>query len=162
MVEVIRVEFADIETNLDKQAQLVDRVVLEFACIEASLPSLSETSSPSMSTPSTSGSCSSVVERSWNDPVLIANSLFGFVNVLAFTRILPFLVANEFVGQLVISLADMIVKTSSFFLFVIAVIVSFSASLTFNFAYYSNLAEKECELYKKPPGCEENVYYYQK
>ncbi|XP_072165972.1 short transient receptor potential channel 4-like [Diadema setosum] len=129
-------------------------------CVNSS-SGVSPVSSPDPTPPDVASQCTGehVELRDWNDPNLIANGLFGIVVVLTFTRIVPFLIANEFVGPLVISLGDMIIRTSSFFLFLVTVIISFSASLTFNYSVYSNDVDARCEANNELPFCNNSLSY---
>ncbi|XP_063959639.1 short transient receptor potential channel 5-like [Lytechinus pictus] len=103
---------------------------------------------------------SSFLSREWNDPSLIGNAIFSVVTVLTFSRMMSYLIANEYLGQLVISVSDMVKGTSTFFIVVIGVIISFSSAMTFNYNIYSEEDGERCKANPAGDGCGQQIYFY--
>ncbi|XP_063959299.1 short transient receptor potential channel 4-like [Lytechinus pictus] len=83
------------------------------------------------------------VEREQNEVAVLSKPILALVSVLAFLRILPYLTANDLVGAFQISLGDMIVNTSHFYVILVGVFVAFSSGMTF---IYSNTVQGSREL----------------
>ncbi|XP_071477341.1 short transient receptor potential channel 4-like [Diadema antillarum] len=78
------------------------------------------------------------VNLPWNDFAVISKTLFGLAVVVAFLRIMPYLISNDAVGAFQLSLGDMIVNTSHFFVVLLAVFVAFATGMTY---LYGNTIE---------------------
>eukprot|EP00057_Strongylocentrotus_purpuratus_P035319 XP_798568.2 PREDICTED: short transient receptor potential channel 4 [Strongylocentrotus purpuratus] len=83
------------------------------------------------------------VERHQNEVTVLSKPILALVSVLAFLRIMPYLTANDLVGAFQISLGDMIVNTSHFFVILIGVFIAFSSGMTY---IYSNTIQGSRDL----------------
>ena len=74
-----------------------------------------------------------IVERHWTDLDALHPAVLALVNVVAFLRIMPYLTASDTVGAFQISLGDMVVNTSHFFVILLGIFLAFATGMTFLF-----------------------------
>lgn len=160
---ITRLRLEEIELNGPSQDVVNDiiiEILADLRCLSS--PALLMDGAEVTTGPPSTSDCeetASILSREWNDPSLIGNGIFGIVTVLAFTKLMSFLIANDFVGPLVISTGDMVKRTSSFFIFVIAVIISFSSAMTFNYNIYSQGDIERCETHDATADCDRSYEY---
>ena len=80
----------------------------------------------------------------WWHPKLISISFFGLSTVIAYMRIMPYVVVSDVLGPLQISLTSMVTQTVHFFFVVIVVMLSFAVGLTYIYAYYEEVKILSC------------------
>ncbi|XP_011666677.2 short transient receptor potential channel 3 isoform X1 [Strongylocentrotus purpuratus] len=160
---ITRLRLEEIELNgpsRDVAIDIIIEILADLRCVSS--PALQMDEAEVTTGPPSTSDCektNSILSRKWNDPSLIGNGIFGIVTVLAFTKLMSFLIANDFVGPLVISVGDMVKRTSSFFIFVIAVIISFSSAMTFNYNIYSQGDIERCETNDAHGDCGRSYEY---
>ncbi|XP_071842924.1 short transient receptor potential channel 7-like isoform X4 [Apostichopus japonicus] len=100
----------------------------------------------------------------WFSSMLISRAFMAMAAVISFTRIQPYLVSNDDVGPLQISLKSMLLTTSRFGFVVITVLIAFACGLTFIYGdtYTNSKYKNECKNaagLKRGGSCSDENYF---